>query len=257
MASHFRAFAEALVAQPEAPLASVSFLSEDERRQLLVDWNDTHADFPDGACVHELFAAQARKTPDAVALRFGDAHLTYRQLDERSNQLAHALVALGVGPDTPVALCLERSFELLIALFGVLKAGGAYVPLDPAYPRERLAFMLEDCAAPVLLSHSSLRHELPPYAGHLLCLDEEASRLASQPVEAPTSRVTAENLAYVIYTSGSTGRPKGVMVAHRGVPNLTLALARATALRPGQRVLQFASFSFDAAVYEVTLALLS
>ncbi|RKH54663.1 amino acid adenylation domain-containing protein, partial [Corallococcus llansteffanensis] len=257
LASHFRAFAEALVAQPEAPLASVSFLSEDERRQLLVDWNDTRADFPDGACVHELFAAQARKTPDAVALRFGDAHLTYRQLDERSNQLAHALVALGVGPDTPVALCLERSFELLVALFGVLKAGGAYVPLDPAYPRERLAFMLEDCAAPVLLSHSSLRHELLPYAGHLLCLDEAEASLRARPLTAPTSRVTAENLAYVIYTSGSTGRPKGVMVAHRGVPNLTLALARATALRPGQRVLQFASFSFDAAVYEVTLALLS
>ncbi|QSQ26196.1 amino acid adenylation domain-containing protein [Pyxidicoccus parkwayensis] len=257
LARHFHTLAEALLAKPEAPLAAASILTTDERRQVLQQWNDTAAPFADGACVHTLFEAQARATPDAVALVFGDAHLTYRQLDVRANQLAHALVDLGVGPDTPVALCVERSFERLIGMLGILKAGGAYVPLDPDQPRERLAFMLQDCGAPVLLTTSRARPGLPGYTGPILSLDTGAEALAARPTAPPASGVTADHLAYVIYTSGSTGRPKGVMVTHRGVPNLVRHMVEATGLRAGQRVLQFASFSFDAAVYEVTLALLS
>ncbi|MFP2934956.1 AMP-binding protein, partial [Pyxidicoccus sp. 3LG] len=162
-----------------------------------------------GACIHELFEAQVARTPDAEALRFGSQSLSYRELEARSNRLAHELRARGVRPDTRVALCLERSFDLVISLLGVLKAGGAYVPLDPAYPRERLDFMLQDSGAAVLLTHSHLRDSLPAFSGDVLALDTTA--LAHLPDTAPARLGSADSLAYVIYTSGSTGRPKGVM----------------------------------------------
>nr|WP_301542280.1 non-ribosomal peptide synthetase [Pyxidicoccus fallax] len=256
MVDHFHLLLEAVAAAPHQRLSSLPLLREAEQRQLLVEWNETATPFPDGACIHELFEAQVPRTPDAPALCFGSESLSYRELDTRANRLAHALRSRGVGPDTRVALGLERSLELVVSMLAVLKAGGAYVPLDPAYPRERLAFMLQDCGAAVLLTHSRLLGTLPPFHGHVLALDTEAAALARFPDTAPARTATADQLAYVIYTSGSTGRPKGVAVPHRGVPNLARHMARATGLKPGQRVLQFASFSFDAAVYEVTLALL-
>ncbi len=254
MAEHLGTLLEALSANPDQRLLELPLMREAEQARLLRQWNETAAPFEDGATLHELFEVQVARAPDAEALRFGGQSLSYRELDVRANQLAHELRARGVRPDTRVALCLERSFDLVIGLLGVLKAGGAYVPLDPAYPRERLDFMLQDSGAAVLLTHSHLRDALPAYTGEVLALD--TATLAHHPATAPERTVTADSLAYVIYTSGSTGRPKGVMVAHRGVPNLTRHMVEATGLRPGQRVLQFASFSFDAAVYEVTTALL-
>ncbi|MFP2933270.1 amino acid adenylation domain-containing protein, partial [Pyxidicoccus sp. 3LG] len=222
MTDHLRSVLEAAVRAPRQRLSVLQLMSAAEQRQVLVEWNQTAAPFEDGVCIHEAFEAQALRTPDAPALRFGQLSLTYRELDARANRLAHELRALGVGPDSRVALCLERSFDLVVGLLGVMKAGGAYVPLDRDYPRERLDFMLQDSGATVLLTHSHLRDALPPGAAHVLALDTHAAALARHPDTAPERRATADNLAYVIYTSGSTGRPKGVMVAHRGV----LSLAR-------------------------------
>nr|WP_253903091.1 non-ribosomal peptide synthetase [Corallococcus exiguus] len=255
MARHFGVLVEALVAHPEAPLASASMLSHEEQRQVLLDWNDTRASFPHEASIHQRFASQARETPDAVALIFGDDHLTYRQLDERANQLAHALIGLGVTPGTPVALGLERSFDLIVSLLAILKAGAAYVPLELAHPRERLALLLDDCAAPLLLSHSSLAERLPSFPGRTLLLDDEASQLARQPTHAPAVPVSADSLAYVLFTSGSTGQPKGVLVPHRGITRLVLG---SDFIRFGadEVFLQFAPVAFDASTLEIWGALL-
>ncbi|MBN8471529.1 non-ribosomal peptide synthase/polyketide synthase [Corallococcus exiguus] len=255
MARHFGVLVEALVAHPEAPLASASMLSHEEQRQVLLDWNDTRSAFPHEASIHQRFASQARETPDAVALIFGDDHLTYRQLDERSNQLAHALIDLGVTPGTPVALGLERSFDLIISLLAILKVGAAYVPLELAHPRERLALLLQDCAAPLLLSHSSLTERLPSFPGRTLLLDDEAALLARQPTHAPDVPVSADSLAYVLFTSGSTGQPKGVLVPHRGVTRLVLG---SDFIRFGadEVLFHFAPVAFDASTLEIWGALL-
>ncbi|WP_163997839.1 non-ribosomal peptide synthase/polyketide synthase, partial [Pyxidicoccus caerfyrddinensis] len=254
---HWAVALEALVARPDSRLGDVSLLSEEERRQLLVEWNGQPVPFPDGATVHARFEAQARTTPDAMAVLHGDTSLTFGELDGRANQLAHHLRMLGVGPDTLIALHLERSVDLVVAMLGVLKAGGAFVPLDPSYPADRLGYMLTDSAVPVIITLDHLADELPSRGEQLVLLDADARHLERQPRTPPASGVLAEHLAYVIYTSGSTGRPKGVAVTHRGVPNLAQAQSRALGIEPGTRVLQFASPSFDAAVWEVFGTLLS
>ncbi|RYZ45987.1 MAG: non-ribosomal peptide synthetase, partial [Myxococcaceae bacterium] len=197
-------------------LGDVSLLSEAERQQVLVEWNDTAADFPADACIHHLFEQQAALRPDAIAVEFGDARLTYRELDARANQLAHLLRSHGVGPDTLVALCLERSLELIVSLLAILKAGGAYVPLDPSYPAPRLAAMLEDAPAKWVLTTRAMRETVPLPQGVESVFVEElgAADLPTAPV---VSGVRSRHLAYVDFTSGSTGRPKGVAVDHRAV----------------------------------------
>ena len=222
-----------------------------EREPLLVQWNDTAVDYPRDHCIHQLFEQQVARTPDATAVVFEDARLTYAELNARANQLAHHLITLGVGPDVLVGLCLERSLELVVGLLGILKAGGAYVPLDPSYPAPRLAFMLEDTQAPVLLTQHKLLGQLPPYAGRVLCLDRDASLLAAQPDTDPPCRATAENLAYVIYTSGSTGKPKGVMMAHRPICNLAWWQIRTSGLHSDARSLQMTPVTFDVSVQEI------
>ncbi|MCP4660694.1 MAG: AMP-binding protein, partial [bacterium] len=210
-------------------LGEVPMLATSERQQLLVEWNDTTAPYPREAAIHELFEAQAARTPEAVAVVLSEEQLSYRELNRRANQLAHHLRACGVGrsvrpSEACVGLCVERSLEMVVAILGILKAGGAYVPLDPSYPAERLAFMLEDVAAPVVLVQEALRERLSLASStpalHLIGLDGEAAHLRSYPSENPVSKATAENLAYVMYTSGSTGVPKGVSVPHRGVVRL-------------------------------------
>jgi non-ribosomal peptide synthetase component F len=166
-----------------------------------------------------LFEQQVEKTPNAVAVVFEDKQLTYQQLNNRANQLAHYLRTLGVGPDVLVGICIERSLEMVVGLLGILKAGGAYVPLDPEYPQERLEFMLEDTQTPVLLTQEKLVNSLPPHEAQVICLDSEWELVAQHSEENPVSEVTIDNLVYIIYTSGSTGKPKGVMIAHRGVCN--------------------------------------
>ncbi|HET7233945.1 MAG TPA: amino acid adenylation domain-containing protein, partial [Longimicrobium sp.] len=222
-----------------------------ERRQVIEAWNRTDAEFPSDRCIHHLFEEQAARTPDAVAVVFEEDLLTYRELDERANRLAHHLARLGVGPEARVAVCLERSLEMVVAVLGVLKAGGAYVPLDPGYPAERLAFMLADCGAAVLLTRGALGELAPAPAGaRVVCLDAAREEIGAAPAECPESGVTPANLAYVIYTSGSTGRPKGVMNAHRGVVNRLCWMQAEYEIGGGDVVLQKTPFSFDVSVWE-------
>jgi non-ribosomal peptide synthetase component F len=211
---------EALEAAPNREIAALDVLPEMERRLVVDEWNRTEAEVPADRCIHELFEAQAARTPGAVAVRFEEASLTYAELNERANRLAHYLVRLGVGPEVRVGLCLERSLEMVVSLLAVLKAGGAYVPLDPGLPAERLAYMLEDSAVPLVLVQAALRGTVPAREGvAVLAVDALAERLAAESAENPKSGAGPGSLAYVIYTSGSTGRPKGVMNQHRGVVN--------------------------------------
>jgi amino acid adenylation domain-containing protein/non-ribosomal peptide synthase protein (TIGR01720 family) len=255
MAGHLRLLVEGLAAHPDRPLAELPLLSEGERRQLLVEWNDTRADYPRDACIHSLVEAQAERTPDAVAVEFEGQQLTYRELERRANQLAHALRERGVHPETRVGLCVERSLELAVGLLGILKAGGAYVPLDPGYPPERLAFMLEDSAPAVLLTQRHLRERLPLKGTPALCLDSE--ELSRSSVDAPTAGARPDNAAYVLYTSGSTGQPKGVIVTHRALGNHMAWLLSAFGFGAADRVLQKTPLSFDASVWECWASLMS
>ena len=256
LAGHFTTLLEGTVADPETPIAELPLLTAAEREQLLVQWNDTAVDYPRDRCIHQLFEQQVARTPDATAVVFEDTSLTYAELNARANQLAHHLITLGVGPDVLVGLCLERSLDLVVGLLGILKAGGAYVPLDPGYPAARLAFMLEDTQAPVLLTQHKLLGQLPPYAGRVLCLDRDPSLLAAQPDTDPPCRATAENLAYVIYTSGSTGNPKGVMIEHANVVRLFSATQHWFAFGEHDVWTCFHSAAFDFSVWEIWGALL-
>ena len=208
---------EAVVAHPEQPIGSIDILSAAERHTILREWNDTARPVP-SATLPKWFAAQVARSPDAVAVVFENETLTYAQLDARANQLAHHLQNLGVGPEVVVGLCVERSLGMIVGLLGILKAGGAYLPLDPAYPPERLAFMLEDAAAPVLLTQSALRERLPAQAAQIVRLDADWPAIAKRPTTAPPNHLHPANTAYIIYTSGSTGAPKGVMVSARRHP---------------------------------------
>ncbi len=205
---------EAGLAAPDVAIGKLDILAAQERRTILEEWNATARALP-SATLPELFAAQAAATPDAVAAVFEGERVSYGELDARANRLAHHLRALGVGPETVVGLCVERSLQMLVALVGILKAGGAYLPLDPGYPRERLAFMLADAGAPVLLTQAKLRARLPAHAARLVCLDAEADAIARHPATAPATALRPQHPAYVIYTSGSTGTPKGVVVTHQ------------------------------------------
>ncbi len=251
---HLEGLLERMAAGPERPLADFAMLAAAEREQLVVRWNDTARALP-STPVHVLFERSAARYPHAPAIVSGGRTLTYAHLEARSASLARRLRARGVGPDARVGVLLERSPELIIAILGVLRAGGAYVPLDPSYPPERLRYMLADSAARLLLTDEA-RPVGPPHPGVDALLlegeDEESSPGAGAEI-APDP--DPESLAYVIYTSGSTGRPKGVMVPHRGLSNVIGVSLEAAAIRPGDRVLQAASASFDASVLEVFLAL--
>ena len=255
MAGRLVRLLEAATTDADQPIGTLDILGSGERRTILSDWNDTARAVP-SATLPELFAAQAAKTPDAVAVVFEDTSLTYSELDARSNQLAHHLRAFGVGPEVVVGLCVERSLEMLVALLGILKAGGAYLPLDPDYPAERLAFMLEDARATLLLTHSALIDRLPAHDARVVRLDAEWSAIAAQPTTAPASGLQPQNTGYVIYTSGSTGTPKGVSVTHGGIPNLAAVQIDRFAITSAARILQFASQSFDAALWEMVSALM-
>jgi amino acid adenylation domain-containing protein len=254
---HLRRVLEGMVADERGSVERLELLSAAERRRVLEEWNATDTAFPAGACVHELFEAQAARRPEAVAVAWNDGTLSYAALDHAANRLANHLRRRGVRPETRVGICLERGPELVVAILAVLKAGGAYVPLDPSYPAERLAFMLADSGAPLLLTRLPLPEGLAPDAVEVVCLDAERERIEAERALAPAAGVLPENVAYLIYTSGSTGTPKGVLVPHRGIPNLAYAQARRFGIDGASRVLQFASFSFDAAVAEVFDALLA
>jgi amino acid adenylation domain-containing protein len=222
-------------------------------------WNDTSSDYPRNLCIHQLFEQEAMRRPDAVAIRIADEQLTYRQVNERANQVAHRLRKLGVGPDVMVGTLLDRSLDLVIWLLGILKAGGAFVPLDPNYPMERLEFMAADIAAQVMLVQDSVVQRLsdPTWLrGKSLSLEQNRAEIAQESAENPTNQTTAESLAYVMYTSGSTGQPKGVMVSHRAVVRL-VKNTNYIDLSEQQVFLQFSPISFDASTLEIWGALLN
>lgn len=220
-------------------------------------WNDTYVDYPSNGILHKLIEEQAQRTPEAVAITYGDKLLTYSQLEQRANQLAGKLLELGIGPDKLVAVVMDRSLEMVVALLGILKAGGAYVPLDQGYPQERLSFMLNDAQAPVLLTQSKFLDRIKTSSAHCLCLDTEWSQIEQQSVDKPEVQMTPDNLAYVIYTSGSTGKPKGVMITHRAICNRLFWMQDQYVLTPDDVVLQKTPFSFDVSVWEFFWPLLS
>ncbi len=224
--------------------------STDVRRQLKA-WNATQQDYPRDLCIPQLVAAQASSRPDAVALVADDQILSYRELNWRSNQLAHYLQTVGVHSNVLVGLCVERSLDMVVGLLGILKAGGAYVPMDPAYPPERLTFMLEDASAPVLVTHQYLATRLPTLGAKVVCLDTDTALLERQSSVDPVPSATADDLAYVIYTSGSTGQPKGALITHDGLLNLVFWHQRTFAVTAADRATQVASPAFDATGWEL------
>jgi amino acid adenylation domain-containing protein/thioester reductase-like protein len=254
---HLRTLLEGAVAAPALTLSRLPLLPADEWAQVVSGWNQTAREYPSGQCLHELVEAQAARTPRAVAVVGPGGELTYAALDEQANQLAHHLRRLGLEPEDRVALCLERSVEMVVAMLAVLKAGGAYVPLDPEYPTERLEQLLADSRARVLVTQRSLSARLGAPAGRRVLVDEDWPAIAESPRRAPTRVTTPDHLAYLIYTSGSTGMPKAVMLTHRGIVN-NLTWRQATwPLTPEDRVLQNHSFSFDPSVWATFWPLLT
>jgi amino acid adenylation domain-containing protein/non-ribosomal peptide synthase protein (TIGR01720 family) len=255
MSDHYRALLAAAVAEPEERLSRLPLMTGDEERLVLDRFSRRTAEYPATSSVAREFERVAALTPDATAVVFGSDSLTYRELNRRANQLAWHLRAQGVGPDTLVGICVERSLELIVGLVAILKAGGAYVPLDPQYPADRLAFMLNDTQVPVLLTQERLVPVLPPSSAKMVRLDTDWPLVAAQPDDNPGSAVTPEHLAYVTYTSGSTGVPKGVEVRQRGVLRLVYGVDYVTLSRD-ERLLQLAPVTFDASTFEVWAALL-
>ncbi|MBW4548499.1 MAG: amino acid adenylation domain-containing protein [Symplocastrum torsivum CPER-KK1] len=251
MTGHFQTLLEAIATNPEQHILELPLLSEAERHQLLVEWNDTQADYPKDTFLHQLFEAQVEQTPDAVAVKYKDQPWTYRELNARANQIAHHLQALGVGPEVLVGIFVERSLEMIAGLLGILKAGGAYVPLDPNYPKERLADLLSDSQAPVLLTQEKLVTKLPEYEAHVVCLDKDWEVISQQSQENPVSDVRPNNLAYIIYTSGSTGKPKGVAIEHCGAVNTIIDINERFQVGTKDRLLAVCSLNFDLSVYDV------
>ena len=239
-----------IAARPDVPVGDADLLGESIRTRVLERWNETEVAVPPQACIHSLFVEQARRTPDAIALIFEGAELTYRELDRRSNQLASYLRSKGVGPGVLVGVHVDRSLDLMVATYGILKAGGAYLPLDPAYPRDRLAFLIEDAAVRLIIGHSDLRAALPPHQAEVIEIDqwEAIATHSDAPLE---SQATSSDLAYVIYTSGSTGKPKGVQIEHRNVVNFFLGMDDRIAHDPPGVWLAVTSLSFDISVLEL------
>lgn len=248
---HWQNLLEQIVANGEQPLLEFSLLTVAESHQLLVEWNETEAKYPTDKCIHQLFEEQVATNPDVVAVFLEGEQLTYRELNEKANQLAHYLQTLGVKPEVLVGICLERSLEMVVGLLGILKAGGAYLPLDPSYPHERLSYMLADAGVPVLLTTEALLSSLPEHQAKVVCLDRDWGVIDSQSQKNLASEVRPSNLAYVIYTSGSTGKPKGVMVQHHSLVNFTKTAIAKYEISVGDLVLQFASISFDASAEEI------
>jgi len=257
MLGHYRSLLEGIAGHPERKLGELEMLTAAEKRTILVDWNATAADYPRDGTIHGLFESRAAACADTAAVSCNNLSLTYRELDTASNRLARRLARLGAGRGTLVAVCMDRNVDLIVGLLGALKAGAAYVPLDPAYPAERLAFMLADTHAPVLLTEQRLLAKLPPHEARTILLDADRADIAAEDGSNVASGAGPDDLAYVIYTSGSTGTPKGVCIRHRSVLNLLADFDRRRALSAGDPCSLWTSVSFDVSVYEIFSALLA
>jgi amino acid adenylation domain-containing protein len=256
IAGHYRTLLEGAAADPDRRLSALPLVDPDELHRILVEWNATTTDYPRERSIHGLFEDQAAATPDAVAVVFEGATLTYRELDRRANRLAHYLRSLGVRPERPVGLWMERSPEVVVAILGILKAGGAYAPFDLMAPPERIAFMLRDARIDVLLTQQRMLARLPAEGVRSICLDADQRDIAAQPDTRLPDEATGDSLAYIMYTSGSTGEPKGVAVTHRGVVRLVRGTGYAH-FGPDEVILQLAPLSFDASTFEIWGALLN
>jgi len=250
MAGHYRRLLEAVVSDPDQSIATLPILTEAERHQILVEWNDTAADYPKDKCIHHLFEEQVERTPEAIALQFKGQQITYEELNRRANQVAHYLITLGIAPEKLVGICVDRSIEMVVGLLGILKAGGAYVPLDPYYPAQRLHFMVEDSQVSVFLYQRHLLQKLPQTRALAACLEELILFNGVKPAN-PKTEVTSENAAYVIYTSGSTGTPKGVIGLHRGSINRFSWMWRAFPFNAREVSCIKTSLSFVDSVWEI------
>ncbi len=247
---HWKELLRSIAHAPEAPIGELTILSDEDLQLVLHQSNDTRTSYPKDACLHELIEKQAERSPETTALVFEGENLSYRELNIRANKLAHHLRALGVGADSLVGVCMERSVEMVVALLGVLKAGGAYVPLDPEYPTDRLFMMIEDSQPTVLLTQQHLIERLPVKRVCVVSLDSEWQRIARGNGSNPVRTIKPENLSYAIYTSGSTGRPKGVLNTHAGIVNRLLWMQDAYRLTSSDRVVQKTPYSFDVSVWE-------
>jgi amino acid adenylation domain-containing protein len=260
MFGHWQTLLQGIVVHPDRCLSDLPLLTPAERQQMLVEWNATATTSPQDQCLHQLFEAQAARTPDAPALLFASQQMSYRELNEKVQQLAWYLQHQGVGPDVPVGIYVERSLDMLVALLGILKAGGAYVPLDPAYPQERLAYMLQDSQALLLVTQQKLLERLPAQCPPAICLDSEWQTIAAsaqQGSQEVLHKISPEHLAYIIYTSGSTGRPKGVQIPHQAAVNLLLHMQQYLEISDQDLFLGITSLSFDTAVAELFLPLIT
>ncbi len=246
----FKSLLEDVLQRPHVSIQELNLMPEQELRKILFEFNDTAVSYSLDKTIIDLFEEQVERTPDAIALVFENKQLSYRELNQRANQLAHHLINLGVKPETLVGICIERSLEMVVGLLGILKAGGAYLPLEPTYPNVRLAFMLEDAQVSVLLTQEKLIKKLPDHIEHIICLDTDWKIISLLSRENPISGVSPKNLVYVIYTSGSTGKPKGVMNTHLGICNRLLWMQEAYSLTEADSVLQKTPFSFDVSVWE-------
>ena len=257
MLGHWQVLLESIANDPGQRLAEIPMLSAQERHRILIEWNDTERDYPRDKCIHQLFEEQVDRTPDEVALVFDGQSLTYRELNARAICLADHLISLGVGPEVIVGLCIERSLEMVVGMLGILKAGGAYLPLDPEYPSDRLAFMINDSAVPVIVTREFIRPMLPITKASIVSMDVDWPKIETGSPDHVEEEVRPANLAYMIYTSGSTGRPKGVMVPHRAIVNHMCWMREVFPMDAGDLVLQKTPFSFDASVWEFYAPLLA
>lgn len=253
---HFVALVEAVVANPQQPMALIPLLTRGEQEQMLLEWNATDTAYPSDTSVHRLFEAQVAETPDATALVFDEQRMSYTELNQRANHLAHYLRGLGLHIEQRVGICLERSPEMVVAMLAVLKAGGCYVPLDPTYPADRLAYMLNDADVTLLLTRQAQVAQLPDHSARVICLDADWAQIAQASATNPDSVTWPQNLAYVMYTSGSTGKPKGIGIPHQAIVRL-VRNTNYVQIGPDDRIAHVSNVSFDAATFEIWGALLN
>jgi amino acid adenylation domain-containing protein len=251
MLGHFQTLLEGMATNPNSLLKDLPLLTKAEKHQLLIEWNDTQAESSHEKCIHQLFEEQVERTPDAVAVVFEDEQLTYRELNQQANQLAHYLRKLGVKPEVLVGICIERSPLMLVGLLGILKAGGAYVPLDPSYPQKRLAFMLSDARVQVLVTQQHLIEKLPSHEAQVVRLDTDSPIITKQSQDNPVNISKVDNLAYVIYTSGSTGQPKGVLGLHQGAINRFYWMWKTYPFTQAEVCCQKTSLNFVDSIWEI------
>ena len=249
--SHFINVLHSAVRAPLTPIRDLKLLTDEERHQLIVEWNQSDVPYPKDRCIPQVIEEHALRTPAAVALVHGEREMTYREFDQRTNQLARHLQSLGVGLESRVAVCTGRSLEMIVSIVATMKAGAVYVPLDPDYPEQRLSYLLNDSRAQVILTVSHLLDVLPQSGAFKVCLDTELEKIGDYSPLALPDVADSDNAAYMIYTSGSTGQPKGVLIPHRGLMNVAQGLGRALHISASSHVLQFSSFGFDASVEEI------